>query len=136
MQKKLTIIVLAIVALFGMRAMASEDEHEEHAAHEHHHDAMAQDEEVTVTGEILDMACYIDHGATGDGHRECAETCIRSGLPVGIKSAADGKTYLLIGDHKPLNDQLAELAAKTVTVRGKLVERDGFRMLANIEIVN
>jgi len=92
------------------------------------------DETVTVTGEVLDMACYIDHGARGEKHAQCAKTCIESGLPVGIISQ-DGKAYLITGEHKPLNNQLADYAAKTITVKGKLVERDGFRMIANAEIV-
>lgn len=90
-------------------------------------------EETTKTGEVVDMACYIDHGATGQKHADCAKKCISSGLPVGLK-AADG-TYLLIGDHKPINKQLAPLAAKTITVKGKLVEKDGFKMIENAEIV-
>lgn len=89
---------------------------------------------VTVTGEVLDLACYLDHGAHGAKHAACAAKCIRSGLPVGIKSSADGTVYLLIGEHEPLNDRLADLAAKTVTVTGKLVERDGLRMIENAEI--
>ena len=89
---------------------------------------------ITVTGEVLDMACYIDHGAQGEKHADCAKMCIESGLPVGIKSK-DGKTYLIIGEHKPLNKELAQYAAKTITIKGKLVERDGFRMIANAEIV-
>jgi len=103
------------------------------AAEEHAH----QDEGsmATVTGEVVDMACYLDHGAQGAKHAGCAKTCIESGLPVGIK-AADGKTYLVIGDHKPLNEKLAPLAAKTVTVRGKLTTRDGISLLSNAEIVN
>src|SRR5689334_9573019 len=88
---------------------------------------------VTVKGEVLDMACYLDHGAHGEKHAQCAATCIESGLPVGIKSE-DGKTYLLIGDHKPLNKTLAEYAGKTITVKGKLVSRDGINMIANAEI--
>ena len=56
------------------------------------------------------------------------------GLPVGIK-ATDGKTYLLVGEHKPLNATLAPLAAKTITVKGKAVSRDGFNMIENAEIV-
>lgn len=109
-------------------------------AHEHEHDAAAQKpaavatDSVTVTGEVLDMACYIDHNATGEKHASCAKTCIESGLPVGIKSA-DGKVYLVIGEHKPINKQLAQYAAKTITVKGKLVTRDGISMLANVEIV-
>jgi hypothetical protein len=90
--------------------------------------------EVTVTGEVLDRACYLDHGAHGAGHADCARKCISSGLPVGLK-ATDGKTYLLIGEHMPANDELAKHAAETITVHGKLVERDGINLLENIEIV-
>ncbi len=91
-------------------------------------------EATTVTGEVLDMACYLDHGAHGEKHADCAKMCISSGLPVGIKSA-DGTVYLLIGEHKPANALLADYAAKTVTVKGKLVTRDGMNLLENIEIV-
>jgi hypothetical protein len=101
------------------------------AQHKEHEDGQT----ITVTGEVLDMVCYIDHGATGAKHADCAKTCIESGLPVGIK-ANDGKTYLLIGEHKPLNKQLAPLAAKTITVKGKAVSRDGFNMIENAEIVS
>lgn len=91
------------------------------------------DGQVTVTGEVLDMACYLDHGAHGAKHADCAKKCITSGLPVGLKSA-DGKVYLLIGEHMPANAELAEHAAQTITVKGKLVQRDGINLLENIEI--
>jgi hypothetical protein len=91
-------------------------------------------DEITVTGEVLDMACYLDHGARGEKHAGCAQKCIASGLPVGLK-AADGTTYLLIGAHQPANPELANYAAKTITVKGKLVSRDGINLLENIEIV-
>jgi len=90
----------------------------------------ASGQEVTVTGEVLDMSCYLDHGATGEKHAACAKKCIASGLPVGIK-ANDGKTYLLIGDHKPANSELADYAAKTITVKGKLASREGVNMIEN-----
>ena len=80
------------------------------------------------------MVCYISEGAFGAEHADCAKTCVKMGLPVGIK-ASDGKTYLLVGEHKPMNDQLASLAAKTITVKGKAVSRDGFNMIENAEIV-
>ncbi len=95
--------------------------------------AHAADETTTKTGEVVDMACYLDHGATGEKHAACATKCINSGLPVGLKT--DDGTYLLIGDHKPMNDTLAPLAAKTITVKGKVVEKDGFKMIENAEIV-
>lgn len=89
----------------------------------------------SITGEILDMACYTDHGAHGEKHAACAQKCIASGLPVGIKSGSDGKVYLVIGDHKPLNSELAEYGGKTITLKGKIVARDGISMLENAEIV-
>lgn len=92
-------------------------------------------EQITVTGEVLDMACYTDHGAHGAKHAKCARMCIESGLPVGIKGD-NGVTYLLIGEHKPANDVLAQYAAKTITVQGKFVSRDGINMIENIEILN
>jgi hypothetical protein len=129
-------VAVASAALIPMWSMQAEEAHhhdgeEHHEGEEHHHDA---GQEVKVTGEILDMACYLDHGAQGDKHASCAKTCIESGLPVGIKTR-EGKTYLVIGVHKPINNVLAAYAAKTITIKGKLVERDGFSMIANAEIV-
>ena len=80
------------------------------------------------------MVCHIDHGSTGAEHADCAQTCIEMGMPVGIKTDK-GETYLLVGEHKPINSKLAPLAAKTITVKGKAVERDGFHMIENAEIV-
>ncbi len=86
-----------------------------------------------VTGEIVDMMCYVDHNAMGEKHAGCAEKCIKSGGPVGILS--DGKAYLVVGDHKPMNDELAPLAGKTVTLKGKMASNGGVSMLENAEIV-
>jgi hypothetical protein len=88
----------------------------------------------TVKGEVVDLMCYLDHGAKGEKHAGCAEKCIKSGGPVGILTA-DSQLYLIIGDHSPMNDQLAQFAAKTITVKGKVVERDGMKMIENAEIV-
>lgn len=111
--------------------------HEEHTKGGIHDEKVETAEKafaVTVRGEIIDMVCYLDHGATGAKHADCAKTCITSGLPVGLKTR-DGKIYLLVGEHKPINKTLAPLAAQTVTVKGKVVSRDGFNMIENAEIV-
>jgi hypothetical protein len=89
--------------------------------------------EKTVTGEVVDLMCYADHNATGEKHASCAAKCIKGGGPVGIVS--EGKTYLVVGDHKPMNDQLAEYAGKIVTLKGKLASNGGIPMLENAEIV-
>jgi len=90
--------------------------------------------ETQIKGEILDLTCYVDHGASGDKHSKCAAGCIGSGLPVGIK-AENGTVYLVVGEHKPLNQELAPFAGKVVTLRGKVASRDGVNLLENAVIV-
>ena len=94
---------------------------------------LVQGQEIVVKGEVLDMTCYIAHNLSGPQHAECAKTCIRKGLPVGIKGE-DGKIYLLVGEKRSLNAELADYAAKTVTIRGKETMRDGFALLQVEEI--
>lgn len=121
-----------VKAVFGIAAAAALIASPLFAADEGKHEHGAG-EMKKVTGEVVDMACYVDHGATGEKHADCAKKCIAGGLPVGLK-ADDGKTYLLIGDHTPMNKELAEYAAKTITVEGKVVSRDGFNMIENASI--
>ncbi|HYR23985.1 MAG TPA: hypothetical protein VEP30_13795 [Chthoniobacterales bacterium] len=102
-------------------------------AHDEHGKSDAAGEK-SVTGEIVDMMCYVDHNAIGESHgQSCGAKCIKGGGPVGIVS--DGKAYLVVGEHKPMNDQLAEYCGKTVTLKGKLADRGGIAMLENAEIV-
>jgi len=91
-------------------------------------------QEILVTGEVLDMTCYIAYHLSGPDHAECARVCIRNGLPVGIK-AQDGKVYLLTGEPgHSVNAELADYAAKIVTIKGKQTRRDGFAQLQVEEI--
>ena len=100
-------------------------------AQEHGGDTAASKE---VTGEIVDMMCYVDHNAVGEKHgQSCGAKCIKSGGPAGIVS--DGKAYLVVGEHKPMNDQLADYCGKTITLKGKMAERGGIAMIENAEIV-
>lgn len=55
--------------------------------------------------------------------------------PIASPPKVLSKIYLLIGDHKPMNNELAQYAAQTITVKGKAVSRDGLNMIENAEIV-
>ena len=91
-------------------------------------------QEILVTGEVLDMTCYIAYNLSGPDHAKCARDCIRSGLPAGIK-AQDGKVYLLTGKAgQSINARVADYAAKVVTIKGKQSVRDGFAQLQVEEI--
>ena len=85
--------------------------------------------EVSITGEVVDLACYLGDGDRGPKHQQCAQKCIESGLPVGIKTV--DALYLVIGsEHGPANKDLAPLAAQTVTAEGTVSERDGVHLIA------
>ena len=100
---------------------------------EHQH-SVAGAQEIVVTGEVLDMTCYIANNLSGPDHAKCARDCIRSGLPAGIK-AQDGKVYLLTGKAgHSINAEVADYAAKTVTIKGRQTVRDGFAQLQVEEI--
>jgi len=89
----------------------------------------------TIKGEVVDLMCYLDHGARGEKHKSCAKKCIESGGPVGLLTA-DNQLYLVIGEHEPMNKELAPHAAETVTLKGKVVERNGMKMIENAQLVN
>ena len=82
-----------------------------------------------ITGEVVDLACYLGSGERGPNHRECAEKCISSGLPVGIKTT-DTLYIAITGEHGPANAKLASLASKTVEAEGTVSERDGVHLIA------
>jgi hypothetical protein len=99
-----------------------------------------------VTGEVIDLACYFDDGASGPGHAACARMCIASGLPVGLKTK-NGQIYVLVGVQKPpssepaakhesLNAQLAPYAAQIVTVSGTIVSKEGVNVIENTQLVS
>ena len=118
-------VTATLIGAFAVSPLAIAQEHE------HGSDAAASKE---VTGEVVDMMCYVDHNAVGEKHgQSCGAKCVKNGGPVGIVS--DGKAYLVVGEHKPINDQLAEYCGKTITLKGKMAERGGIAMLENAEIV-
>ncbi len=41
----------------------------------------------------------------------------------------------VVSQHKPINAELAPLAAKTVTVKGTALNSDGIKMIENAEVV-
>jgi hypothetical protein len=98
-----------------------------------HRVVQGQGQEIVVTGEVLDMACYIAYNMSGPEHAACASDCIRHGLPVGIK-AKKGEIYLLTGYDAHVNAELADYAARIVTIRGKTTARDGFAQIQVEEI--
>ncbi len=95
----------------------------------------AEQASVTVKGEIVDLACYLDHGARGEGHRMCAQTCLKNGEPMGLLTA-DGTVYLLMAPHDDATafEQAKTLAADQVQVTGPVAEKAGIKAISVTQV--
>jgi hypothetical protein len=102
------------------------------AASAHDHGEAAN---LTVTGEILDLACYIAHGGKGAQHAKCALKCAEQGQPLGLL-AGDGKVYLLLADHADLTayNKAKTLAGQQVEIKGEAASRDGLTGLTVLAV--
>lgn len=119
--KRLAWMVVGVWLVLGVGSTRAHEEHE--------HEANAPQEQ-TLVGEVVDVFCYLSHGAQGLGkdHAGCAKQCIQSGLPVAIK-VGDQLYLASMADHTAANQQLADLAGQQVSVRGHVMERDGQRLI-------
>ena len=90
--------------------------------------------DITVTGEIIDIKCYTTGmmGGKGAEHEDCAIACIKGGLPVGVLDEKSGDVYTIVPARgtKGANEAILKFVAKRVTVKGKLTEKGGARILA------
>jgi hypothetical protein len=87
--------------------------------------------DMTVKGEVVDVACALDKGAGGKGadHAACAMSCAKRGQPVGILTA--DAIYEVTGDYAANNNaKLLDFVAKQVVVTGEVTERGGKKLLA------
>lgn len=91
----------------------------------------------TVSGELVEVSCYLQLGKKGDAHIPCGSDCIRNGQPAGILDASGALTILFVEEHDPrrkgeidVKEKLASLVAKQVTASGMLTAtKDGYRAL-------
>lgn len=80
----------------------------------------------TISGEMLDMACFMMHEGKGAKHAKCAGACVTGGAPLGVLTK-DGKVYLVVGDHddkKPFIEAKA-LAGFNAKITGTTFTRGG-----------
>jgi hypothetical protein len=91
-------------------------------------------DEVTLTGEIVDLHCYTNRAARGEEHAGCSNACISRDVPAALLTE-DGTLYLLVNE-KPVSvkEKIAGKAGKKVTATGKVVERSGLKALQLISV--
>lgn len=112
------ILGLVAVAALGLAVPARAQEH----------GAAPAGRQATITGTVVDVSCLVGSGATGDGHRQCAQVCADAGLPLAILGS-DGNIYMPLAS-APGQGQNARLRAHAehqVRVTGTVFERNGTR---------
>jgi hypothetical protein len=123
MKKSIFAIALSLMVVSGLAWS--------HEGHDAEHGAGGK--EMTVKGELVDMACFMAHEGKGKKHGDCGKMCVQGGSPLGILTG-DGAVYLLVEDHssakakKPYSDA-KKLVAETVTIKGDMYQRGGVQAL-------
>lgn len=121
---------LAAALMLASAPLAAQHDHGDHKA------AAKSGASMEMIGEILDMNCYMTHGATGPKHAKCAKACALKGAPLGLLDDKGG-VHLLVADHsneKPMK-RAVELAGEKVKISGKMSEKGGLSavVLASVE---
>lgn len=86
----------------------------------------ADDDNVTLQGEVVDVACYMAKGSRGAAHKACAVLCSKRGVPMGLLTDS-GELYLLLDDHNNPDPYEAtkKLSGDKIEVNGKKVNKQG-----------
>ena len=83
---------------------------------------------VALTGEVVDLCCYMKMADKKPSEITCAKDCIKKGAPVGILDSKSKTLYLAMGsDDATANEMLADYAGQEITVKGSFVERQGLK---------
>ena len=81
--------------------------------------------EMTITGEVVDTACFLKHGKQGASHKACAEACMNAGQDMAIYERETDTLYVLL-ENRPGTDPNKPIkyhVAQTVAVTGKVVRK-------------
>lgn len=92
--------------------------------------------EATITGHVVDPACYVSMGLIGKSHKQCATACAKAGQAFGILDKKSGVLYQVI-EGTPTTDPnklLWDHVEQDVTVKGKVFEKNGMHAIVPEEV--
>lgn len=92
--------------------------------------------EASVTGEVIDLSCYLQLGKHGAAHAPCGSKCIAAGEPIGILTKS-GEIYMAMAEeHDARRDgkttfrkMAADHFAKVITVTGTTTTVNGIKTI-------
>jgi hypothetical protein len=80
---------------------------------------------VTVSGEIVDLSCYLQLGKHGDKHKSCGTKCLQAGQPIGLVTKAGAIYMLMDEEHDPRRDGQTTLRQAAIDNFAKIMEVNG-----------
>lgn len=92
--------------------------------------AQPKGERVTVTGEVVEMWCYLEAGDRGAAKKACATECAKAGNPIALVDDK-GQLFVLAGlkSHQPAQELLLDKMSESVTITGTLVKNANTQMI-------
>jgi len=117
-RKFLVVAALAAVALLAFSGAFAADAKKEAAKSQ------------SWTGEIVDLGCYMGHGAMGAGHKECGLKCVSNGMPMGLLTTGN-KVYVLTLSHEngdPFN-ACKTMVSQKVKITGTMATKGGIQAI-------
>lgn len=87
-------------------------------------------DQVTLTGQVIDVNCYTTHQLSGAQHKNCATACANKGVALAILSS-DGTIYMPVSS-KPADPQNSRLLP---FVEGKVKVTGTHRMASGLHTI-
>jgi hypothetical protein len=80
---------------------------------------------VTVTGEIMELSCYLQVGKHGEKHKPCGTKCLQAGQPIGLLTKSGAIYMLMDEEHDPRRDGQTALRQAAIDNFAKIMEVTG-----------
>ena len=93
----------------------------EAATSDEHRKVLAGGKRERVTGEVVDVSCYLQLGKHGAAHVACATKCANNGQPIGLLTSAGTLYFLFPEAHHPRRDGQAEIRTALIPQLGNTV---------------
>ncbi len=134
---KKTATILLLISLFITVSYASADPQWSATTVEAANNDVAKDflkkgKPATISGEVVDVSCYLQLGKRGEKHIDCGSKCVQNGQPIGIVDDNGKLTLVMVEEHHPrrdgqlsIRDKFAALMGKQARVEGMLTETEG-----------
>jgi hypothetical protein len=78
-----------------------------------------------ITGEVVDVSCYLQLGKHGTAHAVCAAACVLHGQPIGLLTPNHTLYILFPEEHHARRDGNAEIMSVFIPLMGQTVTLTG-----------